>query len=735
MVTQLNRRTFLKKAGLTAAALHLSSQHDATKASVNNEVLSSAAYQQSRVSTVCAICPARCHMIGRVKQGRLVKLEGNPQSPYNGIKICARGQAAIKLLYDPDRLKYPLKRLGKRGEGKWLRIGWAEAIDTISLQIEKKLKRYGPESLALFANGPSSVYIRELFESLDVPHINNASFEQCALNRDLAYQLTFGWPAGKPDFKNTRCAVLIGTHLGENVHVSGLHDLTESLANGIELIVVDPRVSTIAAKANHHLMIRPGTDTALLLGWINYIIDAGLYDVGFVADHVEGFAALREQVSHYPLARVAEITDIPIEQIKDTAKLMSKYAPATVIHPGKHSSWYGNDIQRLRAQAILTGLLGSWGRKGGVIPPQQFVKNATEKRFFRQSVSKADEINFYSKKARFSNMIKEIRDKKVKLVGCWGQNPFHSYPNPYRTAKAFKKSDFIFVCDVLPSEPSLYADIILPEATFLERADVLEITNDFDKTNVAMRFPVVQPRFETKDPYWITKQLGLRLGKEEGFQYEDVFERLESQLAEFDLTVEELLKNDGVAYLPSTNFEAFDSDISFPTQSGKVEFASSILAQKEYPAVPDYEPVLQAPPGFIRLLYGRSPAHSGSSSSNNSWLNHEVDENELWINDELAEVLGVKNGEKKLFLENQDGLRSLKPVKVKVTPGIRKDCVFTVHGFGSRSIFLSQGYNRGVSDNALMTRGVTDPISGTRGMRVNFVRFIKKGVSLDIPAI
>lgn len=734
MVTQLNRRTFFKKAGLTAAALHLSLKHDATDASVNHDALPSASYQQSRIPTVCAICPARCHMIGRIKQGRLIKLEGNPKSSYNGAKICARGQAAIKLLYDPDRLKYPLKRIGARGEGRWARISWAEAIDTVSLEIERKLKRYGPESLALFANGSSSAYIRELFEALDVVHINNASFEQCDLNRNLAYQLTFGLPAGKPDFKNTQCAVLIGTHLGENVHVAELYDLTESLAKGAKLIVVDPRASTIAAKANYHLMIRPGSDTALLLGWINYIIEAGLYDVGFVANHVEGFAFLREQASHYPLNRVAELTDIPAGQIRDTAKLMAKYAPATVIHPGKHSSWYGNDVQRLRAQAILTGLLGSWGRKGGVIPPQQFVKKADEKSFFRQSVSKADELNLYSKKSRFSSTIKEILNKKIKFIGCWGQNPFHSYPNPYRTAKAFKNSDFIFVCDVLPSEPSLYADIVLPEATFLERADVLEMMNGFDKTSIAMRFPVIQPRFETKDPYWIAKQLSLRLGQDEGFQYEDVFERLESQLAEFDLTVEKLLKNDGVADLPSPSFEGSDIKSCFPTPSGKVEFASNILTQKEYPAVPDYEPVLPPPSGFLRLLYGRSPAHSGSSSCNNSWLNHEVGENELWINDELAEVLGLKNGEK-LFLENQEGLRSLRSIKIKVTPGIRKDCVYTVHGFGSRSMFLSQAYNRGVSDSALMTRGATDPISGTRGMRVNFIRLIKKGIPLDISVV
>lgn len=731
----LNRRTFLKNAGITAAAFHLSSHHDAATASTGNKNFPSVNYrQQSGVPTVCAMCPARCHMVGRVKQGKLVKLDGNPQSPYNGIRVCARGNGAIKLLYDPDRLKYPLKRIGKRGEGNWARISWAEAIDTISLQMEKNLKRYGVESLALFAKGPSSVYIRELFENFDIPNINNSSFEQCDLNRDLAYQLTFGRQAGLPDFKRTKCAVLVGTHLGENVHVSELYDLTESLANGTKLIVVDPRVSTIAAKADHHLMIRPGTDAALFLGWINYIIEAGLYDVGFVAQHVHGFADLRKQAGQYPLRRVAEITDIPIEQIELTARLMAKHAPAVVIHPGKHSSWYGNDIQRLRAQAVLTGLLGSWGGKGGIIPPRQAVEEIEGARFFRQSVGKTDEFNSYGKKSRYSGIIKRTIKGEIKLLGCWGQNPFHGYPNPYRTADAFKKADFVFVCDLLPSEPSLYADIILPETTFLERSDVLEVVADNNASSVAMRFPVVEPLFEAKDPYWIVKQLSTRLGKGEGFRFENVLERLESQLTKFDLTVEKLFEMGGVAPLPSSDHTDRGNAVSFPTPSGKIEFSSSILAEKNYSSLPAYDPVAPCPPGFFRLLYGRSPVHSGSSTTNNIWLKHEAAENELWLNNESAAVLGIRTGEE-LFFENQDGARSLKPVKIKATPGIRKDCVFMVHGFGSGSKHLSQGYNQGVSDSSLMTRGAADPISGTRGMRVNFVRFIKKGMVLDMPAI
>ncbi len=373
MKNRLTRRSFLKNTGLAAAALPLSQYGTLSDFTENH--INMMQYQRSyEVPTVCNMCPSRCMIIGKVRQGRLIKIKGNPKGPFNGTKVCAKAHAAIKLLYDPDRLKYPLKRTGERGEGKWTRISWNEAIDTISIQMEKTLNRYGPESLALFSKGPSSAYIRELFEELSITNLNDSSFDQGTAGRDLAYQLTFGMPPGRPervDLKNTKCVVLIGAHLGENVDVVQMRDLMDGLVRGVKLIVVDPRLSVIAAKADHHLMIRPGTDTALLLGWINHIIGAGLYDKRYIADNIKGFEPLKEHTADYPLKRVSGITDIPADKIRKTAELIASCAPMTVIHPGRHSAWYGNDVQRLRAQAILTGLLGAWGQKGGIFLPKQ----------------------------------------------------------------------------------------------------------------------------------------------------------------------------------------------------------------------------------------------------------------------------------------------------------------------------------------------------------------------------
>ena len=715
-------------------------------------------YQRSyEVPTVCNMCPSRCMIIGKVRQGRLIKIKGNPKGPFNGTKVCAKAHAAIKLLYDPDRLKYPLKRTGERGEGKWTRISWNEAIDTISIQMEKTLNRYGPESLALFSKGPSSAYIRELFEELSITNLNDSSFDQGAAGRDLAYQLTFGMPPGRPervDLKNTKCVVLIGTHLGENVDVVQMRDLMDGLVRGVKLIVVDPRLSVIAAKADHHLMIRPGTDTALLLGWINHIIGAGLYDKRYIADNVKGFEPLKEHTAGYSLKRVSGITDIPADKIRKTAELIASCAPMTVIHPGRHSAWYGNDVQRLRAQAILTGLLGAWGQKGGIFLPTPLFSVSPD-----PEKKKDDILELPGVRASF--IMKKTLTREIRFLGCWGQNPFHANPNPYRTAAAFKKAEFVFACDVLPAEPALFADIILPEATFLERSDILETWTDSYPVSAAIRYPVIPPRYEAKDPYWIVKQLSSRLGKGKGFQFKNVIERLGNELMALDLSVDDLFKMGGVAVFPAKPFRTPTVEKSlaepwqsllpeyeippamdftkplktiFPTPSGRIEFFSRTLEANGLPPLPDFTPVHLPPPGYARLIYGRSPVHTLTSTMNNKWLNHEINENELWLNDTVAGRMRIMDGDE-LFLENQDGLRSIQPVKIKVTPGIRVDCVYMAHGFGSRSPHLNTGFLKGVSDAFIITRSGLDPISGCRGTRINFVRFVKKGKTLDIPML
>ncbi|MBU0681485.1 MAG: molybdopterin-dependent oxidoreductase [Proteobacteria bacterium] len=719
-----SRRTLLKTGALSGLSL---------ACFPNNASVAKAAYQThagkivEKIPTICGLCKASCPMLALKGKYGYVRLTGNPRSPIHAGTLCARGMAAVQLLDDPDRLKYPLKRVGPRGQGAWKRITWDEAVAEIAGQIKKAHAAFGPESLALLCGSSSTAFIRKFYEGISCPHIYDSSQMHSAAIRELGYGTVFGQvpdPAFLPELERADCLVLMGCHIGENNQVSQLKQVCDFLNRGSELVVVDPRFSAMAAKADHYLAIRPGTDTALILGWIHYILAQGLYDP-LLGDQVVGLEELREAVSTYTLDRTAELTNIPVDSIRRAVQTMVDAGPRTVIMPGSHLSWYGADVDRVRAQAILSALLGSWPSRS----MQKFDFAAQ-----RKSLSFADIIN-------------QIGTKKIKVTAIWGQNPLQSEMAPYKTITALKDAEFVFACDVLPSESTLYADIILPEASFLERMDDLHTWDIGAQTMTGCCFPVVEPGHECRDPYQIVKDIAEGSGQGKLFPAKRIHNYLDDALTKQGSSLDSLKKARGLllknkekrggelqepARLEDTGESiSFAADIAetgmdFPTPSGKIEFHSAWLAHNGFSPVPVYEPPATAPDGFLRLLYGRCPAHSQTRTAGFTWLNHEVPENVLWLAESLAGQLGITDGEE-VRLENRDGFRSLKRIKVKVTPGIREDCCYMTHGFGNRSPFIRDAYLRGVSDSALMSRGKVDVVSGTRGMRDTFVRLLRGG--------
>ncbi len=711
------------KTGAFSALLTFSQNISAAKAAYKTE----SGKVVEKIPTICGMCKANCPMLALKDKNGHVRLTGNPSSPIHGGTLCARGIAAVQLLNDPDRLKYPLKRVGPRGQGAWKRITWHEAIAEIGGQIKKAHANFGPESLALLCGASSSTFIRKLYEGISCPHIYDSSQMHSAAIRELGYGTVFGQvpdPNFLPELEQANCLVLMGCHVGENNQVSQLKQVCDFRARGSELVVVDPRFSAIAAKADQYLAIRPGTDTALLLGWIHHILAQELYDP-FLVGQVVGLEELREAVSAYTLTKTAEITDLPADSIRLAVETMVDAGAGTVIMPGSHLSWYGADVDRVRAQAILAALLGCWPSRS--MPGFDF---ATQR-----------------KPLSFATLIEQIGTRKIKVTGIWGQNPLQSEMAPYKTITALKNADFVFACDVLPSESTLYADIILPEAAFLERMDDLHSWDIGSQTMTGCRFPVVAPSHECRDSYQIVKDVAISCGQGQLFPANRIHNYLEESLAVQGSSLDFMKKAGGLLLKNKEKSEALpveagsvdatvdevfaqaalaDKSMALPTPSGKIEFHSSWLAHNGFPPLPVYVEPAKAPDGYLRLLYGRCPAHSLTRTAGFTWLNHEIPENELWLAELVAGKLGVVDGEE-VRLENIYGFRSLKRIKVKVTPGIREDCCYMSHGFGNRSPFVRDAYLRGVSDSALMTRGKVDVVSGSRGMRDTFVRLLRGG--------
>jgi len=293
-------------------------------------------------------CHQGCGVLLHVKDGRLVKVEGDPDFPLNKGRLCPRCLSLPETIYHPDRLKYPLKRAGQRGENKWERITWDEALDTVAARFNKIKQDYGPESV-IFGSGTGRdirPYLLPLAHSFGSP--NYVSFgplhgSACYMPKILmmnaltaSYMVadcaqSFADMYDNPQWKVPECIVIWGNDpLPSNSDGFMGHWIIESMKRGSELIVIDPRRTWLASRAKYWLQVRPGTDGALALGMLNVIINEKLYDEEFVRDWTYGFEELRKRVQEYPVNKVAEITWVPEELILKAARFYAASKPASI---------------------------------------------------------------------------------------------------------------------------------------------------------------------------------------------------------------------------------------------------------------------------------------------------------------------------------------------------------------------------------------------------------------------
>lgn len=728
-MNDISRRKFLKVSGFTiGAAAVASGLHPIVKGAnkINKDKLKGI----TKIPTFCDICFWKCGAIAYLKDGELWKIEGNPDDPLSKGRLCPRGTGGIGAHSDPDRLRSPLIRTRERGEEKWKEVTWSEALDYIADKMQKIKTTYGPESVAFFSHGIGGNFLKHTLMAYGTENISAPSFAQCRGPRDVGFELTFGEAIGSPertDIENAKCIVLIGSHLGENMHNSQVQEFANAVQNDADIIVVDPRFSIAASKAKYYLPIKPGTDLALLLAWMNVIIKEKLYDTDYVNKYGFGFEQFAAEILNYTPEWAYPETGIEPELIRKTARVMAMHKPASLIHPGRHTTWYGDDSQRSRAIALLNALLGSWGRKGGFFYPTKFaLPGYPYPAYPTPQKPKADNPDnkypFASEEITTGIREATITGKPYPIKGwfIYATNLMHALPNETETIKAIQNLDLMIVIDVIPSEIAGWADVILPESVYLERYDDLH-SSPFKEQFLGIRQPVVDAPGDQKPNWWIAKKLADKLGLGHYFPWKNIEEYLDYRLTKGGLSLNELKKKGIVKGNKVPIYFEDGIEPTFATPSGKIEFYSAQLQAAGFDPVPKYNRPEAPPPGYFRLLFGRSPVHSFSRTQSNRLLMDMMDENEVWINNDAAEKYGLKNAQH-IRLKNQDGVVSNK-IKVKVTERIRTDCVYMVHGFGHNSRMLKGAYGKGASDAQLVTKYTTDPLMGGTGMNVNFVTF------------
>ncbi len=740
------RRNFIRISAIGAGALIAGAgSYKILKTLSKPEELKNLKLDLRRTATYCEVCFWKCAgWVYKTSEGKIWKIIGNDEDQNCNGRLCPRGTGGLGMYYDEERLKTPLIRVEERGKQVFRQATWDEALEVIAGKMKEISAKYGPESMALFSHGSGSAYYTTLFKAFGSGNIAEPSYAQCRGPRDDAFTLTFGEEVYSPeitDIRDTKCLVLIGSHIGENMHNGQVQEMSDAIDKGAVIITVDPRFSTAAGKSKYWLPIKPATDIALLLAWIHEIIYNEYYDKKYVEKYCTGFDKLREYVKDFTPEWAYGITTIKPDQISSTAKEMSDAAPAVIVHPGRHVTWYGDDTQRLRAVAIINALLGSWGRRGGFYRPARFDLAPVKLPPFKAPAREWSDLfpgKYPLASLTVSNAIIDAtvpENNPAYPVKGWlvnGTNLISTIPNTPNTLKAIQNLDLLVAIDTMPMEITGWADVILPECTYLERYDSLR-TGPHRKPSIALRMPAAEPMYDTKPGYQIARELAVKLGLQDYFPFEKQEDLLDWQLKQAGSSLEEMQR------LGVKNFErdaddlyfAEDEEVEFYTDSKKIELFSPYLESLGFDPLPRYTQHPEPPEGYYRLIYGRAPMHTFSRTANNPNLTDLMDENSVWVNPKVAKEWGLINGQY-IWLKNQDDIVTDFSVKVRVTERIRWDSVYIVHGFGHKQQQMKRCFGRGVSDTQMITKVLVDPIMGGTGMRSNFVTFVTEKAGEEV---
>ena len=723
----ITRRNFLKMAGLTAAgvtAAQLGMFKGVRVAEAAGDVGHfPGSYADAVVPSMCEMCVWRCGLHAKISNGRIMKLDGNPASSHSMGKLCARGQSGFMNTYDPDRVLYPLIAVGGRGSGRFRKASWDEALDYVADKMTAIKDSYGPQAMVFSStHNLSQVQFENLLNGYGSPNYGTQR-SLCFNAMVTAFLLTYGVEEPARNYKFAEYIILTGRNLMEAISTSETFQLTEAISRGAKLVVLDPRFTKTAAKADEWIPIRPGTDLAFHLAMMNVIATEQIGNCEFVKKYIVGCEELPQAVAEYTPEWAAEITGVPADTIRRIAREFASHGHRSLAHPGWRTSNFINSFQTERAIAALNAMVGNVFDTGeGCLITDTASEGAglgkpPQPPYPRASALRLDGVPWQFplvplKLGIFQNIRDAILSGQPYQAHGWfisRQNPIHSLPDRAKTIEAFNKMDFIVNVDIIMNDTAWFSDVVLPEASYLERYDPLHVVDG----KVWLRQPVIEPLGEAKSALWIYKQLGERLGLGDYFQYEDEEDYIRQQLAPLGLSFEQL-KQHGYLDLPTEPEK--ESEPVFNTPSGKIEIYSETLANAGFAGWPSWE-APPAPAGDeFYLLTGKVAQHTQMATQNNLFLDQVFNNTGLWLNAGVARERGIDNGEKVRVTSEVGSVE----VEAYVTEAIRPDCVYLTPGFGHLSKGLRTAFNKGVSASDLHVT-YTDPISGGQALSQTFV--------------
>ncbi len=657
------------------------------------------------VFSLCGMCAVRCPIRVEVEGDAVTWIEGNPHAPGIEGALCAKGSAGIAFEEDTERPQHPMIRTGPRGSGQWRRASWDEALGYVAAKLGDIRERHGARAIALAdRGGPFTDLTKSFVKAIGSPNYFDHD-DSCASNVNLACKSILGCGRGEIayDFAKTKHIVLYGRNVFEALQVKEVNVILDALQAGAKLTYIDCRANVTASKADRFCLIRPGTDYALNLALIHVVLKERLYDAEFVGRWVTGLPELARSVQTCTPEWAEKETGIPAHEIVAIARDVGAARPKVIFHAGWMVARYTDSFYQSRSIYILNALMGNVEKEGGLI----FSKGAKDAgvkglRSLGASIPEPKDaivdLGIADRglgTGHIVNMYKAMRTGQpypVKAFIAYRFDPLAAFPDAAAQKTLLDQLDLLVAIDVNYSDTAWYADVLLPEATYLERSNILA-TQKGPKPSFIMRRQAVKPRYDAKPAWEIFTSLAQRMGAGEHLPWKSIEEIWAYQLEGTGVSVKDFDAKGFVSLAKKPILMPPDA-LKLGTKSGKVELVSPMMEDRGFESLKAYQPPRRPEAGSYRLTIGRSAVHAHAQSQNNPYLNEILPENTLWVNEGEAKRLGIQSGD--AVEVSAGGERGVIPAYV--TPFIHPEAVFMLHGFGNETPAKTRSYRKGLKD-------------------------------------
>jgi anaerobic selenocysteine-containing dehydrogenase len=632
-------------------------------------------------------CPDTCGVLTEVRDGRAVQFVGDPDNPITRGSLCAKVRPYLDHVYHPDRLLYPLRRIGPKGGGQWQRISWQEALDEIATRWRDIIRESGPEAILPYSYSGTLGLVQMVVASGRFWNRLGASQLQrsiCGAAAETAVEATLGkrWSSAYSEVVHSKLVILWG-HNPISTAPHFMPFLRQAQHAGCKLIVIDPRRTASASGADWHLAPLPGTDGALALGLGNVLVRERLHDEAWLNMHTVGWPLLAERIAEFPPERVANITGLAEKDVVELARLYGSARPGLIkIADGINRNRNGG--QNARAVCALPALTGQYGTLGGGLSYStsgyvQWDREAVH--YWSKCPPPGRSVNMNRLGAA---LLGEVRGPPIRSLLVFGANPATSSPNAGKIVQGLRRDDlFTVVHELFLTDTADYADIVLPATSQLEQIDLHKA---YGTSLLTYNAQAIAPLGECKSNWEVMGLLARAMGLDEPWLHQGPDEVVAEVLAataknnpHFRGITLERLKAEGAVPLALDGEPPFAGG-RFPTPSGKVELYSQALKDAGYDPLPgrfdagEDEPVGQA--GRLSLVTGASHHFVSSSLASQRGLLERAGSPFVEVHPDDAAAAGVRDGDT-VLVGNERGECVLRAV---VTEAVRRGVLVSPKG-------------------------------------------------------